>query len=114
MKFDPEYVTTVLNENFEDAKTLFLATVSHEVRTPLAAIVGATDLLMATDLAPEPARYAQILQRSSERLRRALPVSVMRPSQSSSAYVLIFSESIRRKRPSCARLIPSGRRSLIR
>src|ERR1043165_3579486 len=25
MKFDPEYVAQVLNENFEDAKTLFLS-----------------------------------------------------------------------------------------
>ena len=25
MRFDPEYVSHVLNENFEDAKTLFLA-----------------------------------------------------------------------------------------
>jgi PAS domain S-box-containing protein len=57
-------------EEANAAKTLFLATVSHEVRTPLAAIVGATDLLLATDLAPEPEHYARILQRSSERLMR--------------------------------------------
>ena len=25
MRFDPEYVSQVLNENFEDAKTLFLS-----------------------------------------------------------------------------------------
>ena len=25
MRFDPQYVSQVLNENFEDAKTLFLA-----------------------------------------------------------------------------------------
>ena len=25
MRFDPQYVTQVLNENFEDAKTLFLS-----------------------------------------------------------------------------------------
>jgi PAS domain S-box-containing protein len=50
------------------AKTLFLATVSHEVRTPLAALVGATELLMDSDLDPEPAHYAKIVHRSSERL----------------------------------------------
>ena len=57
-------------EEANAAKTLFLATVAHEVRTPLAAIVGATDLLLDTDLASEPAHYAQIVQRSSERLMR--------------------------------------------
>ena len=57
-------------EEANAAKTLFLATVAHEVRTPLAAIVGATDLLLDTELASEPAHYAQIVQRSSERLMR--------------------------------------------
>ena len=42
------------------AKTLFLATVSHEVRTPLAALVGATDLLMESELDPEPEHFAHI------------------------------------------------------
>ena len=50
------------------AKTLFLATVSHEVRTPLAALVGATELLMDSELDPEPAHYAKIEHRSSQRL----------------------------------------------
>ncbi|MDR7251581.1 PAS domain S-box-containing protein [Nocardioides sp. BE266] len=57
-------------EEANAAKTLFLATVSHEVRTPLAALVGATELLMDTDLAPESAHYAKIVHRSSERLMR--------------------------------------------
>jgi len=50
------------------AKTLFLATVSHEVRTPLAALIGATDLLMESSLAAEPAHYAQLIHRSGQRL----------------------------------------------
>jgi PAS domain S-box-containing protein len=55
-------------EAANNAKTLFLATVSHEVRTPLAALVGATELLMDLDLDPEPQHYAKIVHRSSERL----------------------------------------------
>ncbi|MFM6850412.1 MAG: sensor histidine kinase [Terrabacter sp.] len=50
------------------AKTLFLATVSHEVRTPLAALTGATDLLMASDLDAEPAHFVDMVHRSSQRL----------------------------------------------
>lgn len=50
------------------AKTLFLATVGHEVRTPLAALVGATDLLLDSDLEPEPAHCAQVVHRSGQRL----------------------------------------------
>lgn len=57
-------------EEANAAKTLFLATVSHEVRTPLAALVGATELLMDTDLEGESAHYATIVHRSSERLMR--------------------------------------------
>ena len=55
-------------EAANSAKTLVLATVSHEVRTPLAALVGATELLMDSDLDPEPQHYARIVHRSSERL----------------------------------------------
>jgi PAS domain S-box-containing protein len=52
------------------AKTRFLATVSHEVRTPLAALIGATELLMEAELQPESAHLAQIVHRSTERLMR--------------------------------------------
>jgi len=55
-------------EEANAAKTLFLATVSHEVRTPLAALVGASELLIDTDLPPEPEHFARIVHRSGERL----------------------------------------------
>lgn len=57
-------------EEANAAKSLFLATVSHEVRTPLAAIVGAAELLMGSDLDPEPEHFARIVHRSGERLMR--------------------------------------------
>lgn len=52
------------------AKTLFLATVSHEVRTPLAAVLGATELLMEAELEHEPQHYVQMVHRSGQRLLR--------------------------------------------
>jgi PAS domain S-box-containing protein len=57
-------------EEANAAKLRFLGTVSHEVRTPLAALVGAVDLLMHSELTPETRHYAQVVQRSSERLGR--------------------------------------------
>lgn len=57
-------------EEANTAKSLFLATVSHEVRTPLAVLIGATDLLMDADLEAEPDHYARLVHRSSERLMR--------------------------------------------
>lgn len=50
------------------AKSLFLATVSHEVRTPLAVLVGATDLLMGAEVEAERDHYAHMVHRSSQRL----------------------------------------------
>ena len=48
MKFAPEYVAYVLNENFEDAKTLFVA--------PLLAIHYAhLAMLTSTAVQPDPA-----------------------------------------------------------
>ena len=57
-------------EEANAAKTLFLATVSHEVRTPLAALVGATDLLLDSPHGPESEHYMHMVHRSGERLMR--------------------------------------------
>lgn len=48
------------------AKSRFLATVSHEMRTPLSGVIGAAELLLDTSLAPEQRTYAQAMKSSAE------------------------------------------------
>jgi PAS domain S-box-containing protein len=50
------------------AKGQFLATMSHEVRTPLNGIVGFTNLLLDTSLNPEQRDYVQTIRSSGEAL----------------------------------------------
>lgn len=50
------------------AKSHFLATMSHEVRTPLNGIVGFTNLLLETPLNPEQREYMQTIRSSGEAL----------------------------------------------
>jgi signal transduction histidine kinase/CheY-like chemotaxis protein len=46
------------------AKSRFIATVSHEVRTPLNGILGTADLLAETSLSREQAQYVDVLRNS--------------------------------------------------
>jgi signal transduction histidine kinase/DNA-binding response OmpR family regulator/HPt (histidine-containing phosphotransfer) domain-containing protein len=50
------------------SKSAFLATMSHEVRTPMNAIIGMGGLLMDTDLDPEQYDYASTIATSGEAL----------------------------------------------
>jgi signal transduction histidine kinase/DNA-binding response OmpR family regulator len=50
------------------AKTEFLARISHDIRTPLNAILGAADLLSQTSLSFEQGEYVHMFQRNCRRL----------------------------------------------
>jgi PAS domain S-box-containing protein len=58
------------SESANQMKSTFLAHMSHEVRTPLAGIVGSADLLLGTKLDSEQLEYCGMLRRSAESLRR--------------------------------------------
>jgi PAS domain S-box-containing protein len=50
------------------AKAQFLAAISHEMRTPLTGILGALDLIQATDLSEQQRRYVRTANRSGHAL----------------------------------------------
>ncbi len=52
----------------DKAKSQFLATMSHEVRTPLNGIIGFTNLLKDTSLTTEQREYVQTIRSSSDAL----------------------------------------------
>lgn len=54
------------------AKSAFLAMMSHEMRTPMNAVMGMTQLLLDTDLTPEQRDLARSLKSSSEGLLQLL------------------------------------------
>ncbi len=55
-------------EAADRAKSEFLARISHEIRTPLNAILGMTEVLGETNLAPDQKNYLEIARSSSELL----------------------------------------------
>ncbi|MBW3550750.1 MAG: hypothetical protein KY442_07975 [Proteobacteria bacterium] len=52
------------------AKTRFLATLGHEVRTPMTGVLGMTELLLTTELDPEQRGYAQSIRQAGDHLLR--------------------------------------------
>jgi signal transduction histidine kinase len=53
-------------------KNQFLATMSHEMRTPMNGVLGMLSLLLDTDLDPEQQEFARTAKRSAEALLRII------------------------------------------
>lgn len=65
-------VKRAVAERATQAKSDFLAAMSHEFRTPMNAILGMAEILSSTPLSPDQRRYVSIFQRNGEALLRLL------------------------------------------
>lgn len=59
----------IMAENKEKLKSMFLADIAHEVRSPLNGIMGFTELLMTSNITPDKQQhYLEILKKTGERM----------------------------------------------
>src|ERR1035438_5255961 len=67
---------SVPQHDLERLQSLFLATLNHEIRTPLSGLVGMTDLLLETNLDEEQQEYASTARLCAEDLLRILSAAM--------------------------------------
>jgi signal transduction histidine kinase/streptogramin lyase/ActR/RegA family two-component response regulator len=60
----------LLSDQGSEAKSRFLATLGHEIRTPMTGVLGMAELLQAGELQPRQRQQAQAIQRAGEHLLR--------------------------------------------
>ena len=61
---------SALAEQISEAKTRFLATMGHEIRTPMTGVLGMTELLLGSELAPRQRHQAESIQSAGQHLLR--------------------------------------------
>ena len=61
-------IQTAEAQKADTAKTMFLAGISHEFRTPLTAILGFSDVLKKTELHPQQEQWVRIIQERADDL----------------------------------------------
>ncbi len=83
----------VITEQSSRAKTVFLANVSHHLRTPINGIMGLNDLLLATELAANQREFAQHVRSSSNELLNMVD-NVLTISQLESGKVKLYPKAI--------------------
>lgn len=59
-----------LSDQGSEAKTRFLATLGHEIRTPMTGVLGMAELLQNSQLAPKQRSQVESIQRAGEHLLR--------------------------------------------